>query len=82
MNYLVQGTAADVLKLKLVELDRAGLTDRMILPVHDEVIFDVPAEDVEAFRDEAVRVMENLDEYVVPLTVGSDILDRWGTKYA
>lgn len=82
-NYLIQGTAADVLKRQMVRLDQAGLGDYMILPVHDELVFDVPEAEVE----EAVRVIGELmpvpeEVYGVPLTVGIDVYDRWGEKYS
>lgn len=79
-NYLIQGSAADVLKHKIVELSNVGLTDYLVLPVHDELIFDVPADEVADFGREVQEVMEQGD-WTVPLTCGSDVLDRWGEKY-
>jgi DNA polymerase I len=58
-NYCIQGCAADIFKQTLVQLDRAGLADRMVLPVHDEAVFDVPAEEADDFAVEAVRVFES-----------------------
>jgi DNA polymerase-1 len=80
VNYLIQGTAAEVLKRKLVELDNAGLGDYMILPVHDEVIFDVPADLVQDVSVTIRDVMEERDLFTVPLTAGVDIAPRWGMK--
>lgn len=81
LNYLIQASSADVLKRKIVELDLAGLADYAILPVHDEVVFDVPAEDVEDFKVEAVNVMSD-DTYTIPLPVAAEgPFDRWGDKY-
>lgn len=81
-NYLVQGTAADVFKATLIELDRAGLADRLVLPVHDECVFDVPAEEADDFAVEVQRVFaERGKMFSVPLTAGSDVLERWGDKY-
>lgn len=82
VNYLIQGTAADVLKEALVRMDAAGLGEYMILPVHDEVVFDVPREDLEDVRQTVSRLMPVPAEvYGVPLTVGEDVVDRWGDKY-
>lgn len=82
VNYLIQGTAGDVLKQKMVDLDNAGFGDYMILPVHDEIVFDVPKEAIdEGVVDEIVRTMEDRDNWNVPLTVGADIVERWGDKY-
>jgi DNA polymerase-1 len=77
-NYLIQGTAADVLKKKLVELDMAGFGDDMILPIHDEVLFDFPEYAIEDRTAYASGVMQDLDSFSVPLTVeASDPMDRW-----
>ena len=82
VNYLIQGTAADVMKQTLVRLDAAGLGDYMILPVHDEVVFDVPNEDLDEVRRVAMEVMPvPAEQYGVPLTVGEDVVARWGDKY-
>lgn len=76
-----KNTAADLLKQKIVALDNAGLADYLILPVHDELIHDIPREDVEAFVPEAQRVMEEHEMFKVPISAGVDVYDRWGTKY-
>lgn len=80
VNYLVQGTAADVFKQSLVQLDRMGLTENFVLPVHDELVFDVPLSEAEEFGRTVKAAMERTD-FTVPLTCGMDILERWGNKY-
>jgi DNA polymerase-1 len=80
VNYLVQGTAADIFKQSLVKLDDMGITEYFVLPVHDEVVFDVPEADAVAIGTEISATMERND-FTVPLTCGVDILDRWGDKY-
>ena len=80
INYLVQGTGADVLKHKIAQLSAAGLDEYMVLPIHDEMMFDVPADIVEDVRQEAVSIMTSHD-FKVPLTVDSKIVDRWGDAY-
>lgn len=83
VNRLVQGTAADVLKIKLGELDNAGLAQYAILPVHDEVVFDVPEDLVEDVTREAVRVLDASEMFTVPMPVDAEgPYDRWGDKYA
>lgn len=83
VNRLVQGTAANVLKYKLCELDNAGLIEYAILPVHDEVVFDVPDEDVHDVSREAVRIMDASELFTVPMPVSLDgPYERWGDKYA
>ena len=82
VNYLIQGTAADVLKERMIYLDNAGLGEYMILPVHDEIVFDVPAEDVEEVTHLVQKVMPvGAEVFGVPLTVGIDVVNRWGDKY-
>lgn len=81
LNYLIQGSGADVLKHKLAELDAAGFDEYMVLPVHDEIMFDVPAEDADELMHEAMKVMTD-HEWKVPLTVDGVIVDRWGRKYS
>lgn len=83
VNYLIQGTAADVLKEQLINLDMSGMGEFMVLPVHDEVVFDIPREDV----DDAMRIISDAmnikDKWVVPITAGVDgPFERWGEKYA
>ena len=82
VNALIQGMAADVFKEALVRLDEAGCGDFMLLPVHDEVIFDVPEDDVDEVKQLITRAMRD-DRWAVPITVGIDgPLSRWGDKYA
>lgn len=83
VNYLIQGTAANVMKQKLVDLDNAGLGEYLVLPVHDEAIFDVPAELADEVAHDAAKVMEEREVFRVPLPVGVDgPFDSWGAKYA
>lgn len=83
VNYLIQGTAADVLKEQLVNLHMAGMGEYMILPVHDEVVFDIPREDAADALVTISRAMNIEDKWAVPITAGVDgPFDRWGEKYA
>ena len=73
MNAGIQGLAADIFKVALVELDRAldksGLAAEVILQVHDEVVLEVPPEELDATRDLVVEVMANAFDLRVPLDV-------------
>jgi DNA polymerase-1 len=80
VNYLIQGTAADIFKQTLINLDRRGLAEYLVLPVHDEAVFDVPAELVDELAVDVVDTFTRTD-WRVPLTAGADIVDRWGEKY-
>lgn len=81
-NYVLQSTAADVLKKSLVKLDASGWGDYAILPVHDEVVFDMPKEFVEqALRD--IPILMSDMEYGIPLTASAEgPFGAWGQKYA
>jgi DNA polymerase-1 len=79
-NYLIQGSCASVLKRSLVDLDLAGLGDFIVLPVHDEVVFDVPTDRLDEVVPEIRRTMTRTD-FRAPLTVDAKIVDRWGEPY-
>jgi DNA polymerase-1 len=86
MNYLIQGTASEVLKMKLVDMSHAGLDEFMTLPVHDEMICDVPDEDLLDVAHTAVSIMsapvyDLFDQPLkVPLTASASKGQRWGSK--
>jgi len=78
VNYLIQGTAGELLKLKMVEADHAGLGDYMILPVHDEVDLDVPRDDVPEVLATLTDVMNDDQLLRVPLTWSAETGPSWG----
>jgi DNA polymerase-1 len=81
-NYTIQGTAAVILKRKMIELDNAGLADYMVMPIHDEFIFDVPKPEAYEFMVEVMGVL-NDDSFGVDLTTSGDICDNsWADKYS
>lgn len=78
LNYWCQGSASDIFKTMMLELDAAGFGDAMVLPVHDELLFQFPTGDNTSIQD-AAKVMTWPDRLTVPLTVGvSGPADRWG----
>ena len=73
VNTVVQGTAADLIKIAMIRVHRA-LKDgnhraRLLLQVHDELLLEVPEGEVDAMRDLLVREMMGVAELVVPLEV-------------
>jgi DNA polymerase-1 len=80
VNYLIQGTAAEVMKLKIVELDAAGLGPYMLFPVHDEIDLDVPIGILDDARRALVGVM-NDDKIIAPVPLTASIATgyRWGS---
>ena len=78
-NYLIQGSAAVVLKDRILSLHNAGLTDMMLLPIHDEVLFEVPVEDCEEVTRAIEANMPDRNTFDVPLDIEvSEPALRWG----
>ncbi|MDV2885900.1 DNA polymerase I [Alkalihalophilus pseudofirmus] len=81
MNTPIQGTAADIIKKAMVEmalrLEEANLKSRLLLQVHDELIFEVPPEEVDKMMKIVPEVMENAVELAVPLKVDISAGDTW-----
>jgi DNA polymerase-1 len=81
LNMPIQGSAADLIKLAMVKLD-AALTERrmaarMILQVHDELLLEVPNEEVETTGVVVRETMENVYKLAVPLKVETG----WGRNW-
>jgi DNA polymerase-1 len=80
-NAPIQGTAADLVKIAMVrmaaELRAHRLETRMLLQVHDELLFEVPAGEVERLQALATLVMESAVSLDVPLKVDVKVGDDW-----
>ncbi|WP_307794905.1 DNA polymerase I [Alkalihalobacillus sp. BA299] len=81
MNTPIQGTAADIIKKAMVQLSKqleeAKLNAQLLLQVHDELILEVPKEELETVEKMVKDVMENAIELDVPLKVDSSYGDSW-----
>ncbi len=81
INAPLQGGAADIIKRAMIRmpaaLEKAGLGARMLLQVHDELIFDVPENELGATADLAKSVMEGVAALDVPLTVDTGSGGNW-----
>lgn len=81
MNTPIQGTAADIIKRAMVKvadrLRQERHESRMLLQVHDELIFETPPDEVDALKQLVVTVMENAVTLSVPLKVDVSIGDTW-----
>jgi DNA polymerase-1 len=81
VNMPIQGTAADILKKAMIdlhaELPRRGLRTRMILTVHDELLFESPSEEAASASEVVRERMEQAASLSVPLTVDVGIGDNW-----
>lgn len=78
VNYAIQGMAAEILKMKIVEADAAGLGDYMILPVHDEIDFEVPDRELGDVIPVIKSVMNDDKLLSVPIESSLDLGKRWG----
>lgn len=81
LNAPIQGTAADIMKLAMTRIDQkmieAKLTSRMLLQVHDELVFEVAAGELGLLQAIVVREMEQVAELSVPLDVHIGIGRSW-----
>ncbi len=82
VNLPVQGTAADILKLAMIACDK-GLSkvsakSRMILTVHDELVFEVPKADVERVSTYVKQTMEGVYDLAAPLIADVKVGENWG----
>ncbi len=81
INAPMQGTAADLIKLSMVKvqdvLDAEKRRTKMIMQVHDELVFEVPEDEVEWVRTEIPRLMAGVAELRVPLLAEIGIGENW-----
>ena len=81
INSPIQGTAADIIKKAMIKIDREmqdkSLKSRMLLQVHDELIFEVPHDELEVMQELVCRGMESIVDLKVPLSVDMGHADNW-----
>ena len=81
VNAPIQGSAADIIKLAMIaiqsKLESENWKAKMLLQVHDELVFDVPKEEVEALQKMVKNEMENAFSLDVPLVVDMGIGTNW-----
>jgi DNA polymerase-1 len=81
MNHPMQGTAADIMKLAMVEVDRRlqeeGYKSRMVLQVHDELVFETPPAELERLSAMATEAMAGVVKLSVPLEVNVASGPNW-----
>jgi DNA polymerase I len=81
VNTPLQGTAADLIKIAMIRIDAAlseqGLKSRMTLQVHDELVFEVPENEVEIMRPLVREHMEKVHQLAVPLLVEMGVGPNW-----
>ena len=81
LNAPIQGTAADIIKLAMIRVDRAlkkeGLSARLILQVHDELIVECPPEEAERVKELLTKTMAGAADLSVPLLADAEIGKTW-----
>jgi DNA polymerase-1 len=77
----IQGTSADIIKIAMVgcqrALDKSDLETRLVLQIHDELLFEGPADEMEAASELVEREMTNAFELDPPLAVDVGIGKDW-----
>ena len=78
---VIQGTAADIIKVAMVDSVRAlrdaGLSTRLVLQIHDELLFEAPADEVERATEIVCREMSGAFEMDPPLEVDAGAGPNW-----
>lgn len=81
VNMPIQGTAADLIKIAMIGIDKmlreTGSETRLLLQVHDELIFEVPEHEAEEIPEKIREIMEQSMELKVPLKAETGLSDNW-----
>ncbi|MDO6801777.1 DNA polymerase I [Wenyingzhuangia sp. 1_MG-2023] len=81
VNAPIQGTAADIIKIAMIDIQQAleegNYKSKMLLQVHDELVFDMHKEEIDTLKPLIVSKMENAYKLSVPLVVDTDMGDNW-----
>jgi len=81
INAPMQGTAADLIKLAMVAvqrfLDDSGLRSKLIMQVHDELVLEVPEQELEKVKEKVRELMQNVAKLKVPLIVDVGVGENW-----
>ena len=81
MNTPIQGSAADIIKIAMIrmkeEIKQRQLQARMLLQIHDELVFEAPAEEIPVLQKLVPQVMDSAVQLNVPLKVESKVGDTW-----
>ncbi len=81
VNTPIQGSAADIIKIAMIRippgLRKSNLRAKMILQIHDELLFEAPEDEVEQVKRIALEEMESVAKLSVPLKVDTRVGDNW-----
>ena len=81
VNAPIQGTSADIIKMAMIEVDKsmteAGMESKMVLQIHDELVFDAVPDEIQDLKRIVIDRMENVVKLSVPLTVECNYGKNW-----
>ena len=81
VNAPIQGTSADIIKMAMIAVDnefqKLGLKSKMVLQIHDELVVDAVAGEIDTVEKILVRTMENITKLSIPLTVECNYGKNW-----
>ena len=81
MNTPIQGTAADLIKIAVIRADaalrKAKVKSRILLQVHDEIVLQVPSNELAAIKELVKETMESAIELAVPLEADENAGKTW-----
>jgi DNA polymerase-1 len=81
MNMPIQGTSADIIKLAMIQIDdwmtKNNFQSKMLMQVHDELVFNVVSEEKEIFLQEIPKIMEHIIPAPIKLKVDAGIGKNW-----
>ena len=81
INAPMQGTAADLIKMAMVAVEKwletSGLKSRMVLQVHDELVLEVPEAEVETVKEKLPEIMDGVATLRVPLIASVGVGENW-----
>ena len=81
INMPIQGTAADLIKIAMIKIQKSlkenNFKSKMILQIHDELLFEVPENEIDSLAKLVVDEMENAILLEVPLVVDWNVGDNW-----
>ena len=85
INTPIQGTAADLIKIAMLNVDSAftekGLKSAMLLSVHDEIVFEVPPDELDTVSNLVKEIMESIWDLKVPLKVNIAVGKNWAEAH-
>ena len=85
INAPIQGSAADMIKIAMINIhkwmEKENLKSKMIMQVHDELIFDAHKGEINKLKDKVVDLMKNAMELDVPMEIGVGIADNWSEAH-